>query len=116
MREQQEQRYSQSILGISGSNPADLAYADIAKAHNDIAGRAQEGHRRFRRGSASIRQEVSSLLQPDKFQRCLSYEEINLITLLILLLFTDHIGHLKITFQSRLRYYLITWMRRINAP
>jgi len=47
VREQQEQRYSQSVLGISGFNPADLAYADIAEAHNNIAGCAQKGHRGF---------------------------------------------------------------------
>lgn len=71
MREQQEQRYSQSVLGISGFNPADLAYADIAEAHNNIAGRAQKRHRGFWRGSASLCQEVSSPLQPNKFQQCL---------------------------------------------
>jgi len=40
VREQQKQRHSQSVLGISSSNSANLAYADIAKAHNNIAGRA----------------------------------------------------------------------------
>jgi len=59
MREQQEQRYSQGVLGVSRSDIADLAYADIAKARNDTAGRAEEGYRRLRRGSAGLRQEVS---------------------------------------------------------
>lgn len=61
MREQQEQRHSQSILGVPGFNSTDLAYADIAKAHNNITGCTQKRHRGFRSRSASFRQKVSGL-------------------------------------------------------